>query len=135
MARPKFAVGMPGIRKIALALTAANLEAFVAGTRKLVMPATGKVVAVTLNVGLLGGTYNIGTVDVLDDGVSILVAAFDVAAAVAGTPINKETTALAAGAASVAKDSVLSIAAAVTTGTSPTWGCATLEIDYVPLGD
>lgn len=135
MARPKFAVGMPGIRKLIVTITGSVLEAFIAGTSKISMPCTGKVVGVGLNIGAVGGTYSVATLDVTKDGTSILTAAFDVAAAVGGTPIQKEGTALAAGAASVAAGAVIGLTTAVTGGTSPTWRLAVVEIDYVPLGD
>jgi len=122
-------------QSIVLALTAANLEATVAGTRKLRMPQRGKIIGATLNLGLKGGTHGTNTLDILSGATSLLAAAFDVAAAVAGTPIDKEGSDLAAAAADVAKDATISVAVAVSGGSSPTWGAATLQIDYVPLGD
>ncbi len=136
MSRPGYALGI-GTRpkSLVVALTALNLEAFVAGSRKLRMPETGKIIGMTFNAGLKGGTYATGTIDVLNGATSLLAATFDVAASVAGTPIDKEGSALSAAADSVAKDSTIVITAAVSGGSSPTLGCATVQIDYVPLGD
>lgn len=135
MARPGYNLGSERPQTLLLHLTAANLEATVAGTRKIRMPQRGKIIGMTLNLGLKGGTHGTNTLDVLSGATSLLGAAFDVAAAVAGTPIDKEGTDLAAAAAEVAKDATISVAVAVSGGSSPTWGCATLQIDYVPLGN
>ena len=135
MARPKFAVGTPGVRSLIITLAGVVAAAYEALTYKVIMPASGKVVGVTYNAGAKGGTFSTAALDVQDDGVSILGTTIDVAAAVAGTPVSKEGTALAAGAATVAKDSVLSIVQTVSGGSSPTHSGATLQIDYVPTGD
>lgn len=137
MARPGLSAGQ-GLRVQSIIVTlvgAAPLVAFAAHTIKLLMPQTGQFVGATLNIGTRGGTHVTSAIDVQDDGVSILAATFDVDALTPGTPVNKEGSALAAGAASVAKDSVLSIILTESGGTSPTYADATLQLDYIPLGD
>lgn len=136
MARPKYSLGMPRPQSLVVTLvSASSAQAYVAGSIKLRMPQRGKIVGITLNVGAKGGTFSVGTLDVLKTATSLLAAVFDVAAAVAGTPIDKEGTDLAAAADEVAKDETIVITAAVSGGSSPTWGLATVQIDYVPLGD
>jgi len=137
MARPAFSLAVGRVNTIGPITLAAMgpLVAFAAHTAKVRMPETGKIIGMTLNVGVKGGTHVDSSVDVLDDGVSLLAAVFDVDALTAGTPVDKEGTALAGGAASVAKDSVLSIVLAEAGGTAPTYSDATLQIDYVSLGD
>jgi hypothetical protein len=48
--------------------------------------------------------------------------------------VQKEGSALQ-NVSAVAKDTVLSITQAESGGTNPTYGAATVQIDYVPLGD
>lgn len=135
MARPGYNLG--SVRPVSLAITlvsALAAQAFAAGSFKLRMPQRGKIIGMTLNLGATGGTYSTGTLDVLNGATSLLAAPFNVAAAVAGTPIDKEGAALAAAADDVAKDSTIVVTAAVSGGSSPTWGAVTLQIDYVPLG-
>jgi hypothetical protein len=100
----------------------------------IIIPANYKVIGVTLIIGRKGGTYSVATLDVTVGGTTILGAVFDVAAAVAGTAINKEVANLAAGAASIAADAVLNVVTTESGGTSPTWGDVTLQIDVVPIG-
>lgn len=141
MARPGYGIGTKaggGGQVKTLTLTLAHmgpLVAFAAHTMKIRMPETGKVIGMTLNVGTRGGTHVTSAVDVQKDGVTMLAAAFDIDALTPGTPIDKEGAALAANADSVAKDATVSFVATEAGGTSPTWGDATVQIDYVPLGD
>lgn len=137
MARPEYSAGVRGgaqVKSLVVNMLAgAALAAFTASTQKLRMPEKGKIIGITLNVGQKGGTHATSTVQVQNGATSLLAAAFDVAAAVAGTPIDKEGTDLSAAADSVAKDSELRIVVAVTGGTSPTWADVTVQIDYVTL--
>lgn len=136
MARPSVSLGIHAPRTLNLAMLCGSvLAAFTAATLKMRMPQTGKVIGITLNVGQKGGTFATGTIDVRNGATSLLAALFDVAAAVAGTPIDKEGTALSAAADSVAKDSTINVVVAVAGGSSPTYADVTLQIDYVPLGD
>lgn len=138
MSRPAYSLGVgPGVKTLTVTLHGMGLIAFTALTRKLQMPERGKIVGCHLNVAAKGGTFPPGaaTLDILDGATSILTATFDVEALVAGTPVDKEGSDLAAAADVVEKDAVLSIVTAVTGGTSPTWQGADLQIDYVPLGD
>lgn len=139
MARPGYSLGVKGGSQVKTLnvsmLCGAALAAFTASTQKLRMPEKGKIIGITLNVGQRGGTHATSTVQVQNGATSLLAAAFDVAALTPGTPVDKEDTALAAAADSVAKDSELRVVVAVTGGTSPTWADVTVQIDYVALGD
>jgi hypothetical protein len=142
MSRPGYSLGAKAggggqVKSLIVTLHGMGLIAFTALTRKIQMPETGKIVGIHLNVAAKGGTFPPGaaTLDVKDGADSVLGAAFDVEALVAGTPADKEGSDLAAAADVVAKDAVISIVTAVTGGTSPTWQGADLQIDYVPLGD
>lgn len=135
MARPTYAVSMPAVQTIVIPIVpmAAANAAFAAHTLKFLMPAKAKIVGIGLNVGVKSGTYSTGTLDVLNGATSLLAAAFDVAAATAATPIQKEDTALAAGAASVAAGSTINITTAESGGSSPVWNDVTVQIDYVRI--
>jgi hypothetical protein len=141
MARPSYSLGSKAggggqVKSLVVsALCGSALAAFTAATWKLRMPEKGQIVGVTLNVGQRGGTHSTSTVQVQNAGTSVLGAAFDVAALTPGTPVDKEGANLAAAAASVAKDAELRVIVAVSGGSSPTWADATVQIDYVPLGD
>lgn len=139
MARPGFSMGVQGgASPRSLVVTVAQigaLVAFAAGSLKLRMPATGKVIGITMNVAARGGTHVTSTIDVTKGGTSLLAAVFDVAGATQGTPVDKEGTALAAAADVVAKDAEIAITCAESGGTSPTVRGLTVQIDYVPLGD
>lgn len=140
MARPGYGSGIKGggghVKTIGpITISASVLAAFAAITYKCRMPETGKIVGVTMNVAGKGGTHSTSTLDVLKSTTSLLAATFDVAAAVAGTPVDKEGSALAAAADVVAKDAELRITLAESGGTSPTTQGLTVQIDYVPLGD
>jgi hypothetical protein len=137
MTRPAFSLGVnQKVNSLVVSILAGQaLATFVAHTAKVIMPQTGKIIGITLNVGLRGGTHSTSTVDVLAGATSLLAALFNVTSLTPGTPVNKEGSALAAGADSVAKDTVLSITSAESGGTSPTWADVTVQIDYVPLGD
>lgn len=141
MARPGYALGMPRPLSIVVALAHSGpLVAFAAHTAKVRLPQRGKIIGITLNIGAKGGTHSTSTVDVLKattggSGTSLLAALFDAAALTAGTPVDKEGTALAAAADEVAKDQEIRVTLAESGGTSPTYSDATLQIDYVPLGD
>lgn len=137
MARPGYSLGI-GARPASLIVTLAHmgpLVAFAAHTMKIRMPQRGQVIGMTLNVGTRGGTHVTSAVDVQKEGVTMLAATFDVDALTPGTPIDKEGAALAANAAEVAKDATISIVATESGGTTPTWGDAAVQIDYIPLGD
>jgi hypothetical protein len=138
MSRPALSVGA-GHRTQSLVvsvLAGAALTTFPPSNRqKLRMPQTGKVVGITLNVGAKGGTHSVSTLDVQVGGTSLLVALFDVAGLTAGTPVDKEGAALAAAAAIVAKDGEIDLIWAQSGGSSPTFQDATVQIDYIPLGD
>lgn len=137
MARPGYSIGIPTRPQslIASILCGAALAPFTAATLKLRMPQRGKVVGITLNVGQRGGTHGTSTVQVQNAGTSLLGAAFDVAALTPATPVDKEGSNLAAAADEILKDAELRIIVAVAGGSSPTWADATVQIDYVPLGD
>lgn len=136
MARPAVSLGIHAPRTLNLSiLCGAALAPFTAATLKLRMPQTGQVIGVTLNVGQRGGTHATSTVDVRNGAATLLGAVFDVAALTPATPVDKEGANLAAAAASVAKDSTINIVVAVSGGSSPTWADATVQIDYIPLGD
>jgi hypothetical protein len=140
MARPGYSTGVKGgaqVKSLIVTLHGMGLIAFTALTRKIQMPESGKIIGVHLNVAAKGGTFPPGaaTLDVQDAGVSVLAVPFDVEALVAGTPVDKEGSDIAAAGDVVPKDAVISIVTAVTGGTSPTWQGADLQIDYVSLGD
>lgn len=142
MSRPGYALGAKAggggqVKSLIVTLHGMGLIAFTALTRKIQMPETGKIVGIHFNVAAKGGTFPPGaaTLDILKASTSLLTAAFDCEAIVAGTPVDKEGTALSAAADSVAKDAVISLTTAVTGGTSPTWQGVDVQIDYVPLGD
>lgn len=137
MSRPGYSLGA-GVRPQSLIVplvAGPTAQAFAALTVKAKLPQKGKIIGIDLNFASKGGTHSTSTVDVQDDGVSLLGAPFDVAGTAAGTTIAKEGSDLAAGAAAVAKDSVLSVVLAEAGGSSPTWGGASVQIDYIPLGD
>jgi hypothetical protein len=135
--RPGYASGIGAGAKTLGPITLAGgvALAFAAGTLKLRMPERGSVIGITLNVGARAGTHVTSAVDVQKDGVTMLGAAFDVDALTPGTPVDKEGSALAANAADVAKDATISVVLTEAGGTAPTWKDATLQIDYVRLGD
>lgn len=141
MARPGYSTAVKGGATVkSITYTVAQLGALVAyaaGSLKFRMPEKGQIIGVTANVAAGGGTHSTSTLDVSNAGTSLLVAPFDVAAmvAAAGTVVDKEGSALAAGAASVAKDAEIRLTAAESGGTSPTVRGLTVQIDYVPLGD
>lgn len=143
MARPGYSLGAKAggggqVKSLIVNLHGMGLIAFTALTRKIQMPERGKIIGAHLNVAAKGGTFPASltaTVDILDGATSVLAAKFDVEAIVAGTPVDKEGTDIAAAGDVVEKDAVVSIVTAVTGGTSPTWQGADLQIDYVPLGD
>lgn len=136
MSRPGYSLPMPRPQSLVVTVMGAvALAAFAAHTFKLRMPQRGKVIGVTLNVGARGGTHSTSTLDVLAGATSLLAAVFDVAALTPGTPVDKEGSALSSAADDVAKDAAISIVTAESGGTSPTWNAATVQIDYVPLGD
>ena len=62
-------------------------------------------------------------------------AAFDVAALTPATMVHKEIASLVAGAASVDRNTEMSIVTAESGGTSPTWADVTVQVDYIPLGE
>lgn len=137
MARPAYSIGNPN-RPQSVILTLVGgvaLTAWGAHTAKFRMPQTAQIIGITANVGAKGGTHSVSTIDVKVGATSVLASLLDVAAATAGTPFDKEGAALAAGAASVAKDSVISVVTAESGGTSPTVQDVTVQIDYIPLGD
>jgi hypothetical protein len=138
MARPPVAIGA-GPRQQSLIvslLCGAALTTFPPSNRqKLRMPQKGQVTGITLNVGAKGGTHSTSTLDVQAGGASLLTALIDVAGLTAGTPVDKEGAALSAAAASVAKDAEIDLIWAQSGGTSPTFQDATVQIDYIPLGD
>ncbi len=137
MSRPAVSPGMINRpQTIVLAIGCGTpLAAFAAQTQKLLMPQTGVIAGITLNVNQRGGTHSTSTMDVKAGATSLLAAPFDIAALTPATPVNKEGSALSAAAASVAKDTVLSIVTAQSGGTSPTWADVTVQIDYIPTGD
>lgn len=134
-ALPKYSKGIGGPKTLLFGLLAgAPLAAFEAHTLKFTMPERGTVIGIRLNVGLRGGTFNIGTLDVKAGSSSLLTAVFDVAALTPATPVDKEVADLTAAATGIAANTEMSIVSAVTTGTSPTWADVTVQIEYVPLG-
>ncbi len=139
MARPGYALGIKGgaqTKSLIVTLAGPVVQTFPnAVSYKLRMPETGKVIGVSLNVGLRGGTHVTSSIDVTNAGTSLLAAAFDVDALTPGTMVDKEGAALASAAESVAKDAELRITTAESGGTSPTFGATTVQIDYIPLGD
>lgn len=135
-ARPEYATAMGKPHSLVLSLLVGGaLTAFSAktGLFKAVLPFKAKVIGVRLTVGQKGGTHVTSALDVLAGGVSLLAAVFDVDAAVAGTPIDKEIADLAAGAAAVAANSEITINTTESGGTSPTWADVMVQIDFVPL--
>lgn len=140
MSRPAYSLGAKAggggqVKSLIVTLKDSVSGAFGDLTRKLQMPETGKIIGIHLNVAARGGTHSTSTVDVVADATSVLAAVFDVAALTPGTPVDKEGSALAAAADSVAKDTVLSVVQTEDGGSSPTWQGVDLQIDYVPLGD
>jgi hypothetical protein len=139
MARPGYSLGTKGgstVKSLIVTLAPLGaLTAFAAMSLKLRMPERGKFIGATLNVAARGGTHSNSALDVTNAGTSILGAAFDVDALTPGTPVDKEGSALAAAADEVAKDAELRITSTESGGTAPTWQGATLQLDYVPLGD
>lgn len=140
MSRPGYSLGAKAggggqVKTLLVTLTSFTLEAFAAGTMAIKMPERGQIIGIDLSVGARGGTHSTSTLDVLAGATSLLAAVFDVAALTPLTAVAKEGTALAAGAADVAKDTEINITTAVSGGTSPTWARANVQIDYVPLGD
>lgn len=141
MARPGFSMGIKaggGGQVKSLIVTThhlAALAAWAAGTIKLTLPERGQIVGVTFNVAEKGGTHGTSTVDVLAGSDSLLGSVIDVEAATAGTPVLREGDDLSAEAVDVAKDTTINITLASSGGSSPTARGATVQIDYVPLGD
>lgn len=136
MARPGYSLGVTRPQSIILNLAHSGpLVAFAAHTRKIQLPQRGKIIGIGLNVGARGGTHATSTIDVQANGVSLLSGVFNVASLTPGTPVQKEIADLVAGAASVAKDAVISIILAESGGSSPTFSDADLQIDYQPLGE
>lgn len=137
MARPAYSLGIGvGGRAKTLnycLLMGAALTAFITAITfiKQRIPQSGTIIGMTLNVGVKGGTFSVGTLTVANNGVTVAV--FDVAAAVAGTPIDKEGANLAA--TNLVKDNLISVVSAESGGTSPTWSNVLLSIDYIPTGD
>lgn len=115
-------------------LAGAVLAAFAAHTLKFVAPCKMKIIGIRVAVGLKGGVHVTSTLDVQKGGVTMLAALFNIATAVAGTPLDKEIAALAANADPVACNSELSIVLAEAGGTAPTWADVVVQIDYIPLG-
>lgn len=135
MARPSVSAGL-GLKVATLIVTLAPLgalTAFAAMSLKLRMPQRGKILGMSLNVAARGGTHVTSAVDVSNAGTSLLAAAFDIDALTPGTIVDKEGSALAAGADDVAKDAEIRITSTEAGGTSPTWQGATVQIDYLPL--
>lgn len=134
-ARPVFNGGFAQPASLIINLLAGSaLAAFAAHTVKFIAPCKMKIVGIRLNVGLSGGTHVTSTLDVQKGGVTMLAAPFDVAVAVAGTPIDKEIASLAANADPVAANAELAVVTAEADGTDPTWADVTVQIDYIPLG-
>lgn len=134
-ARPKYNLGSAAPASLIFPLLAGSaLAAFAAHTLKFIAPCKLKVIGARLAVGLKGGTHVTSTLDIQKAGVTMLGALFNVATAVAGTPIDKEIADLAANAASVAANTELSIVTAEAGGTAPTWADVVVQIDYIPLG-
>ena len=134
MARPAYSLGGPQIKSLIVSIAGMTLEALVARTTKIAMPEKAKIVAITLNVAAKGGTPGTDTLDVLATSTSLLAAVFNLNTIVAGTPVEKVSTALSSAADAVAKDTVISITTAQSGGSSPTIAAATVQIDYVPVG-
>lgn len=135
-ALPKYSKGIGGPKSLMFNLLAGSaLAAFAAHTLKFAMPERGKIIGVRFNAGLLGGTHSTSTLDVKAGSSSVLAAAFNVATAVAGTPIDKEVADLSAtGLAAIEANTEMSIVTAESGGTNPTWADVTVQIEYVPLG-
>lgn len=135
MARPAYSTGMiQPVTFLFNLIPGTALVAPAASTQKMRIPANLKVIGVTANAGQKGGTFGTTAIDVQVGGVTILTTTIDAAAAVAGTPVDREGSGLAAGAASVAKDAILSVVVTTSGGTSPTWADVTVQIDAIPLG-
>lgn len=137
MARPAYSLAVPQPRTLMFtALCGAALTTFAAKTGFIQarMPANGKIIGMTLNVNQRGGTHSASALDVKAGGTSLLGTPFDVDALTPGTPVDKENSALAAGAAAVAKDVLITVDTTESGGTSPTWADVTLQIDWVPIG-
>lgn len=137
MSRPGYSTGIKGagIKTLLIPfLHAGPLVTWAAHTLKFRAPESGIVVGVTVNVEAKGGTHSVSTLDVKQGSTSLLAAAFDIFAAVAGTPIDKEGATLAT-TPTFAKDATLSIVTTESGGTSPTAQGVTVQIDYVPTGD
>ena len=135
MARPKFAIHSAGVRSMVVQLAGLAAVAFGAGTTKVVAPSRLKVVNVTFNAGAKGGTHVDSSIDVKVGSNSLLASVIDVDAAVAGTPVDRNGTGLSSYADEIAQGTAISVTAAETGGTNPTVTNATIQIDYIPLGD
>src|SRR5687767_6681124 len=110
MARPTYSQGMATVKSLTITVAQLGaLVAFIAGSLKFRMPEQGKIIGITMNAAAKGGTHVTSTIDVLEGATSLLTAVFDVAAHTAGTPVDKEGSALAAAADVVAKDAELVI--------------------------
>lgn len=136
-ARPVYNLGTNQPRSLLFtALQFATLQAFIANAAngKLVLPSRAQIIGVRLNINRKGGTFSVATLDVLAGGVSILAAPFDVAAAVAGTPIDKEIASLTAASQNLAANTQITFTTTESGGTTPTWADVSVQIDYVPLG-
>lgn len=135
MARPGYSLGIGAGRiktlgPITLAPMAA-LAAFAAHTMKIRGPESGRIVGITLNVGGRGGTH-VTSALLVKNGANT-VATLDVDALTPGTPVDAEGSNLAN--TEFAKDAVISIETTEAGGTAPTWQNATVQIDYVSIGD
>lgn len=141
MARPGFSLGTKSggggqVKSLIVCLHGMGLIAVAAHIRKIAMPESGKIIAVTLNVAARGGTHVTTTVSLKSGSTELLTTLFDAAGLTPATPVEKLTADLTAtGQAVIAKDAVLSVTVAESGGTSPTWQGVDLQIDYVPVGD
>lgn len=136
MARPKFSLGIAqSVRSMTVTLAGMAAVAFGSATFKVALPSRAKVVGVSFNAGAKGGTHSTSTIDVKNGSTSLLASTIDVAAAVAGTPVERNGTTMSTAADDIAQGTAISIVCAESGGTSPTLTAATLTIEYVPLGD
>lgn len=137
MARPEYnlAAGVPMSFTFPV-LAGAALTAFAAKTGFIQFRAPRKmqIIGITLNVNQRGGTHSASAVNVLAGGTTVLASTFSVNGLTPGTPVDKEGTDLTAAAASVAKDTLITVNLTEAGGTSPTWADVTLQIDAIPLG-
>lgn len=136
MPRPEYslAAGVPMSFTFPV-LSGAALTAFAAKTGFIQFRAPRKmqVIGITLNVNQRGGTHSASALNVLAGGTTLLASTFSVNGLTPGTPVDKEGTDLTAAAASIAKDTLITVNLTEAGGTSPTWADATLQIDAIPL--